>query len=174
MIRNKYSLEFEQEMMELATTHTLNELLVVAKTKYDYDITKIQLQSYLSKRQIRYKDYHATKARGNMGDKYPIGSERIKPDGMVQVKVAKNKWEYKQRMIYSKYHNVKLTSDDFIIFLDQDRSNFDIDNLARVTKRESAITANLQMFSKEPQVTKTGIEVAKLMIKLKDKEKEIL
>ena len=107
-----------------------------------------------------------------MGDKVPIGSERVKSDGMIQVKVSPDKWEYKQRLIYSKYHNVKLTSDDFIIFLDQDRNNFDISNLKRVTRRESSIMANEKIFSHCSLATKTGIFVAKLIIKTKEKEYE--
>ena len=173
-MRNKYSLEFEQEMVELATTHTLDELLVIAKTKYGYDITKKQLRLYLSKRKIRYKDfdYERFLRTRNAGDNYPIGSERIKSDGMSQVKIAKDKWEYKQRYIYSQYYGVELTSDDYIIFLDQDKTNFDINNLAKITRRESSIIANQQMFSKNPEITKLGINIAKLMIKIKEKKNE--
>ena len=43
-MRNKYSKEFETEMVMLAPTTTLNELLGVAKAKYKYTITKKQLQ----------------------------------------------------------------------------------------------------------------------------------
>lgn len=169
-MRNKYSKKFEADMVLLASTHTLNDLLLVAIKKYKYKITLHQLRQYLSKRGIIYKDYDFKKIR-NMGDKIPIGTERIKSDGMVQVKVASNKWEYKQRLIYSKYYDAKLTNDDYIIFLDQDRTNFDISNLKRVNRRESAIVANQKMFSNNPVATETGIQVAKLMIKCKEKSK---
>lgn len=170
-MRNKYSKEFEQEMIELAPTNELTRLWWVARQKYAYFITKNQLRQYLSKRNIQYKDYNESKVRP-MGDKLPIGSERVKSDGMIQIKISKNKWEYKQRYIYEKYHNVKLTSDDYIIFLDQDRTNFDINNLRRVSRHESAILSNQKMFSKEPKITETGIQVAKLMIKLKNMKEE--
>lgn len=170
-MRNKYSKDFENKMILLAPTHTLNQLLDIAINKYKYEITVIQLRSYLSKRHIKYKNYSYRKVR-NVGDNVPIGTERVKPDGMVQVKVAKNKWEYKQRFIYSKHYNVKLTSDDYIIFLDQDRTNFDINNLKRINRRESSIVANQKMFSKNPEITKTGIQVAKLMIKCKERTHE--
>lgn len=169
-MRNKYSKEFETEIVLLAPTHTLSELLDIVKNKYQYQITVHQLRQYLSKRNITYKDYDFKKVR-SMGDKIPIGTEYTKPDGMVQVKVAPNKWEYKQRLIYSKHYNVKLTTDDYIIFLDQDRTNFDISNLKRVSRHESAIVANQKMFSNNPVATETGIQVAKLMIKCKEKSK---
>lgn len=170
-MRNKYSNQFQNDMIVLAPFYTLDELLKFAKKQYK-TITKKQLQSYLSKRKIRYKDYNIDMIRGNQGDNVPIGTERVKSDGMVQVKIAKDKWEYKQRLIYSQYHNVQLTSDDYIIFLDQDRTNFDINNLERVSRRESSIIANEKLFFKNSNLTKAGIDVVKLMIKTKDKRKE--
>lgn len=169
-MRNKYTMEFEQNMYKTAPMKTLDELLKYVKRKYKYKITKKQLRLYLSKRKIRYKDfdYDRCKRTRNQGDNVPIGAERIRDDGMVQVKVSKSKWEYKQRLIYSQYHNVKLTSDDYIIFLDQDRTNFDINNLERVSRRESSIIANQKIFSKNPDATKTGIWIAKLMIMAKE------
>ena len=170
-MRNKYSKEFEETMIDLAPTTTLNRLLWYAYSYFGYEISKTQLRQYLYKRGIKYKDYNVNKVRA-MGDKLPIGSERVKSDGMTQIKIAKNKWEYKQRYLYEKYHNVKLTSNDYIIFLDQDRTNFNIDNLMRVTRRESSILSNQKLFSHDKKVTETGIEVAKLMIKLKNMKGE--
>lgn len=171
-MRNIYSEEFENEMQTIASFKKFDELFEIAIKKYKYNITKKQLKSYLSKRKIRYKDfdYARSKRTKNAGDNYPIGSERTKSDGMVQIKIAKDKWEYKQRYIYKKYYNCELTSDDYIIFLDHNRNNFDINNLMKINKRESAILANQQLFSKDQEITKTGIQIAKLMIKLKAKE----
>ena len=166
-MRNKYSLEFEKKMQQLAKDKTLNELLEIAQQ--EYDITKKQLRQYLSKRQIRYKDYDETKI-----NKTPIGldigTEYVKDDGMTLIKISKGKWQYKQRYIYEQYYNVKLSSDDYIIFLDQNRNNFDINNLKRITRHECSILSNQKMFSHDKEVTETGILVAKLMIKAKNKE----
>jgi len=172
VVRNKYSKEFEEEMINLAPTNTLKELLKVAKKKYGYKINIDILRQYLYKRQIKYKDYDINKVR-NMGANVPIGSEYVKPDGMTLVKVSNNKWKYKQRLIYEKYHNVKLTDNDYIIFLDQDRNNFDIRNLKRVNRRESSIVSNQGLYSTNKKLTKKGIKLAKKIIKLKDKEREV-
>lgn len=172
MIRNKYSIEFEKEMYEKASSKNFLELLDIANKKYNYNITKSQLMKYLSKRNIKYKDYNNKMVR-DMGDKVPIGTEYTKPDGMVLVKIAKNKWEYKQRLLYQKYHNVKLTTDDFIIFLDQDRTNFSKKNLGRISRKEAGYMVNQKMFSKNSEVTKTGILATKFWYKIKDKEKKL-
>lgn len=172
-MRNKYTNQFQNDMIVLAPFYTLDELLEFAKKQYK-TITKKQLRLYLSKRKIRYKgfDYDRYKRTRNQGDNVPIGTERVKPDGMVQVKIAKDRWEYKQRLIYSQYHNVQLTSDDYIIFLDQDRTNFDINNLKKVSRRESSVLSNQKLFFNNDKLTETGIDVAKLIIKTKDKRKE--
>ena len=169
-MRNKYSKEFETTMYNLAKDNTLEDLLIIARHKYHYSITKDQLRQYLSKRQIKYKDFYYSKVR-EMGTDKPLFSERTKDDGMTQIKVAPNKWEYKQRYIYSQYYNEELTDNDYIIFLDQNRKNFNINNLKKITRHESSILSNQQMFSKNKDVTETGVLVAKLMIKLKEKEK---
>ena len=91
---------------------------------------------------------------------------------MTLIKISENKWMYKQRYLYEKYYNVKLTNDDYIIFLDQDRTNFDIKNLKRITRHESAILSNQKLFSNNPKVTETGVQVAKLMIKIKESKNE--
>jgi hypothetical protein len=126
-MRNKYSKEFEEEMQRLAKDNTLEDLLLIAKKKYKYNINKDKLSQYLRKRQIIYKDYDKTKI-----NKTPIGldigTEYVKDDGMTLIKISRNKWQYKQRYIYEKYYNVKLTSDDYIIILDHNRNNFDISN----------------------------------------------
>lgn len=166
-MRNKYSKEFEQEMIKLAPTNELTRLWWVARQKYAYFITKEQLRQYLSKRQIRYKDYNSNKAQ-EMGNKIPIGTEYVKPDGMVLVKVKPNKWKYKQRLIYEQYYNVELKEDEYIIFLDQDRTNFDISNLKLVSRKESAVMSNQKLFSKNPFATETGIKIAQLLNKLSD------
>lgn len=171
-MRNNYSKEFELEMYEIANKHTLDELLNISKSKYGYDITKDKLRMYLSKRQIRYKDYNINKVR-DMGKYIPIGTEFVKPDGMTYIKIANNKWQYKQRYIYEKYYNVKLTDDDYIIFLDHNRSNFDINNLKKVSKRESAVMGCQHLFSEKADVTKVGIDTAKLIIKLKEMREDM-
>lgn len=171
-MRIKYSREFEEDMYKLAPNNNLKDLLIIAQDKYKYQIAENQLRQFLYKRGIKHKDYDISRVR-DMGSKYPIGAEYVKPDGMTLVKVDKNKWEYKQRLMYEKYHNVKLTSDDYIIFLDQDRTNFDINNLKRINRHESSIVANQKLFSSDKTLTEAGIEVAKLIIKTKEKEREV-
>lgn len=168
-VRNKYSKEFEKEMYKKAPNKTIEKLLGIAINKYGYNITRWQLMSYLSKRQIRYKGYNPNKAQ-EMGNKIPIGTEYVKPDGMVLVKVAPNKWKYKQRYIYEQYYNVELPKETMVIFLDGDRTNFDINNLMAVSTPEYNCIKNKDLISNNGTATKTAILGARLYYKIKEKE----
>ena len=169
-MRNKYSKEFEETMRILAPTTEINRLLWYAYSQFGYEISKTQLRQYLSKRKIRYKDYNVTKIR-DMGNKIPIGTEYVKPDGMILIKITKTKWEYKQRYLYEKYHNVKLTSKDYIIFLDGNRNNFSIDNLKRVSCRVASLLGNLKLPSRNKEITNLAITYANSVIQVADLEK---
>ena len=168
-MRNKYSKEFEEEMYNKASNKTIDKLLDIAINKYNYPITKEMLREYLSKREIRYKGYNPNKAQA-MGNKIPIGTEYVRPDGMVLVKVTPNKWKYKQRYIYEQYHKVELPKEIMVIFLDGDRTNFDINNLMAVSTPEYNCIKNKDLLSKNGMVTKTAILSARLHYKIKEKE----
>lgn len=152
-------------------THTVKEWVPILKEMFDEDFTLKQMQTYFNRHQIPMKYESPKKAHTNTG--YPIGSERTKSDGMVQVKVAPHKWEYKQRYIYEQYYGVDLPEDVYVIFLDQDRTNFDISNLRAVTRHEAAKMVRNGLFSKESKITELGINVAKLQIKNQEKRYEM-
>lgn len=68
-----------------------------------------------------------------------VGSERINVDGYIEIKVEEpNKWRLKQRVMYEKYHNVKLTRNEAIVFLDGNKLNLAEDNLFCLTRAELA------------------------------------
>ena len=148
------------------------ELIQEIEKDFDIKLSKSTFEKYLYRHKIKCKDYNPTKAKN--GKKVPIGYEYTKPDGMVLVKIKDpDVWNYKQRIIYENYYNIKLSDNDYIIFLNQDRTDFRIENLKRVTRRESAITSNLDMFSKNPELTELGINTAKLIIKANDVSKYV-
>ena len=148
---------------------TIDELLPLVNTSFKEVFTRLQLQKYLIRNNIPYKYKQLSKSH-KMGLEKVLLSEYTKDDGMVRVKVSRNKWKYKQRYIYEKYHNIELKDDEYIIFLDNDRTNFRIDNLMKVDRRTASYLRNHYLKSDNPEYTKLGIELIKLMIKIKDME----
>ena len=167
-MKNKYSKEFEDYARKYAKTHTREQLRKRLQKKYNLLLSTHKITNYLYLHNIRCIDYH-NKVTKRKIQRHPIGYERKNEDGMVMVKIAQpNKWEYKQRLIYMQYHKCKLSEDEYIIFRNQNRNDFSIDNLKKVTRKESSYLANNEMFSKDPDVTDTGVLTAKLMIKVKE------
>lgn len=165
--RRKFNEKMHKWLVANGKNYTCKELIIILNDKFNENFTLKQMQQYFWHHDdVTFKYEKANKSHNN--NPLPIGSERIKGDGMVQVKIGPKKWVYKQRKIYKDYYGVKLKDDEYVIFLDQNRNNFDISNLKVISRRESAIMANNHMFSTNSEVTKTGTLVAKTIIKLKE------
>ena len=92
-------------------------------------------------------------------------------DGYSFIKVAEpKKWQLYQRYVWEKAHRTKLSKDQIVIFLDGNKENFDPDNLAVVTRKELMILNHEKMLTADKDLSKTGVLVAKLKMKIKEKE----
>ena len=150
-----------------ASSHTIKELVEMLEKELAVCIEKKQLAQYCIKMHIQYKYEKPKKSHSNIPTKN--GTLAIKTDGdYIKVKTNKNKWEYLQRVIYQNAYNVKLPEDVYVIFLDQDRRNFNVKNLKAITRRSSAIMSKDGLFSIEPKITKLGHLSSKLNIKAKE------
>ena len=96
----------------------------------------------------------------------PVGSEFIsKYDGYTYVKIAEpNTWNLKQRVIY-KQHYGDIATEDSIVFADQNKQNFDIDNLILVKRKVKLMAKNKRLFFNDKELTKTGMLIAELITK---------
>ena len=68
----------------------------------------------------------------------PVGSKRLTVDGYHMVKIADpNVWILTHKLIYEQHYG-KVPDGEFVIFLDRNKNNLDIDNLISVTRGELA------------------------------------
>lgn len=173
MKTRKYSVVYNNEVYNFlinnANKYTIKQLVQILKNDFGLEIEKKKLAQYCIKMGITYKYEKPNKSHSNKST--PIGVIVRKTDGdMLKVKVGNHKWKYLQREIYEQYHDVKLKDDEYIIFLDQNKRNFDINNLKLVSRQESAMLGSQQLYSKNPLATETGLQIIKLRIKTKEKE----
>ena len=99
-----------------------------------------------------------------------VGSERITVDGYVEIKVAEpNKWKVKSRVLYEQYHDVKLTRNDVIIFLDGNKLNLDVDNLFLISRAALARFNQDKFYSDNPEITKAAALMAELKTETRKK-----
>ena len=70
-------------------------------------------------------------------------------------------------------HGEKLKKNEAIIFADGDKTNFDIDNLVKVSRANLLYLNNNSLIFDDPDLTKAGVNVSKVAVKIFDlKRKE--
>lgn len=154
------------------------------------ELTVAQVKSYLSRKHISlgthgyFKSGHEPANKGKkMPPEYydkikptmfkpgnrphnwkPVGTERITRDGYVEVKISEPKtWRLKARIIWEEATGEKLTRNDRIIYLDGNKLNLDISNLAKLTGSQLARLNQNHLHYDNAELTKLGITVAKLL-----------
>lgn len=166
-MRNKYTKEFEDFVKENASKYNREDLRQLVQKKYNIVISKDSFRRYLNRHKIKPLYNIINNVREVY--KLPVGTERETNEGTF-IKVAQpDKWRRKSRVMYEKYHNCKLKSDEYVVFLNQDNKDFSKENLIKSSRKEIAYLHNYETFSKNPKLTYLGILSAKLKIKTKEK-----
>lgn len=98
-----------------------------------------------------------------------VGSERISTDGYIEIKikepnifVLKHRWLWEQK-------NGKIPKDKILIFLDGNKLNLDLDNLALISRYENLTMNNNKLRYQYKNLTKSGINLAKVIIKTNER-----
>ena len=178
-------------LKEITPGRHYKEIQELMYEKFNHQFTISQIKSAISRYKLntgftgRFEKGHVPVNKGTKGmmkanktsfkkgqipkNVRAVGSERVNIEGYTEIKIAEpNKWRLKHRVLYEEYHNVKLNSNESIIFMDGDRSNMSKENLTLVTRQELLKLNKLNLMSSNPELTKTGLNVAKLIIKIND------
>ena len=186
----RYPEGFEEFIRKVSWGKYVPELHKIVTAKFGDVLTQEQLKSFLSRRHIIRFENHGRFEKGhvpaNKGKKMPaavyekakhtmfkkghtpgnhreVGSERINVEGYIEIKVAEpNHWRLKHRVIYENCHNIKLKTTDVVIFLDGNKQNFDIENLALIDRGINAIMNHEGMRFADAEITRTEVNIAKL------------
>lgn len=99
----------------------------------------------------------------------PVGTELVLPDGYVWVKIndisraKKNvNWRQKHRLIWEQNFG-EIPEGYLVIFKDGDRRNFDLDNLACISKQVNLQLSRKHLRYEDADLTEAGISVAKVI-----------
>lgn len=71
---------------------------------------------------------------GNYSHGHPVGHERLFVDGVIRVKQPDGYWKSKAKIVYEEHTGITIPKDEYVIHIDGDRTNFDIENLKHVTR----------------------------------------
>ena len=107
----------------------------------------------------------------------PVGTELELPDGYVWVKInnipkaKKNvNWRQKHRLIWEQNYG-EIPEGYLVIFKDGNKRNFDLDNLACISKQVNLQMSRKHLRYQDADLTEAGIAVAKVMCAVIDRKK---
>jgi len=184
---HKWSEEEKEYLASIVKGRTYKEIANLMKDKFNYDFTDQQIKGAMNRYNLTtgttgcfrkgsipwnkgLKGYMGANKtsfkKGTMPPQYrPVGSERVNKDGYIEIKVADPRtWKLKQRYVYEQYYG-EIPKDHNVIFADGNRQNFDIDNLIAVSRSEMLILNNNKLIYKDKELTKTGVNIAKILSK---------
>lgn len=146
----------------------VNQMCKSLKINFNKDITPKALRKYYYRHNLDFKKM--TIQRQNCTIKHPIGTES-NPDknGLVRIKINDKQWVYKQRYIYEQHYG-KIPKGYKVIFLNGDKTDYDINNLAIAPYKDVLYIYGNNLNSCDREITKLGLGVARLANKIKEKE----
>ena len=195
----KYTDEMIEFLKEVTPGKTYKEITELFNNKFNLGTTVETMKGLLSRKKIHTgtlgqfkkgsipwnkgkKGYvGANRTSFKKGSKpknwRPVGSERVDAEGYTLIKVSnegiKHKmWAFKHRIVWDQYHKKKIPKGSVIIFADGDKTNLDVDNLICVTKNELRMLNQSGLIKNDAELTKTGLNIAKIRIKLSELRKE--
>jgi hypothetical protein len=124
---------------------------------------------------------HAKTNYGLRGGKehisFPIFSERLR-HGRIIIKVSMignyyTKWKEKHRYIWEQAHG-KIPEGMIIIFLDKNRQNCDLENLAMVSRAEEIFLKQYGLYSNNREETLAGIAIVKHSVAIHNQLEKML
>ena len=160
--------------------HSCQEIADLLNKKFSTNYRASQIKDI--KRKYKLKSGYISKVNSGSfkkgqkaHNKKNIGDEFIdKGTGYIYIKVAEpNTWVQKQRYVYEKEYG-EIQKGYSVIFLNQNKTDCRIENLALVRNKDKLVCKNKKMFSSNPDITKLGILTAKMINTTKSKRKEYI
>ena len=145
----------------------VNQMCKSLKINFNKDVTPKALRKYYYRHNLDFKKM--VLQRQNCTIKHPIGTES-NPDknGLVRIKINDKQWVYKQRYIYEQHYG-KIPKGYKVIFLNGDKTDYDINNLAIAPYKDVLYIYGKNLNSCDRELTKLSLGVARLANQIKEK-----
>ena len=173
LMKNKFNLEFTMNQIKGAIwRYKLNTGFTGRFQKGDIPFNKGKSQKdYMSAESIEKTKKTRFKKGQSPINWRPVGSERITNDGYTEIKIAEpNVWKLKHLVVWEK-ENGPIPKGHALVFADGDKTNISLDNLLLVTRHQLLIMNNNKLIKNNSEVTKTGVLIAKVLIKANERRK---
>lgn len=174
-LTNRYNKKFNMNLTESAIANRKNKLKLrsgISGGQFEKGHIPANKgkKGYMSQEQYEKCKITMFKKGNVPPNRREIGSERIDKDGYVLVKIRdgylNKNWVLKHRLIYEQIHE-KIPKNHKVVFADGNKRNFDPDNLLLVSYAEELIMNQRKLFTEDAELTKAGLNVAKVLNKAK-------
>jgi len=180
----RYTEEMRNFIADNVKGITSKELAEKVSNEFGVSVTEKQMKGYMGNNRLtngvdcRFKKGQVPHNKGEKGkwsegcerswfkkghipkNHRPVGSERLGSDGYWMIKVAEpNVWKLKHRLIYEEHYG-PIPKGKIIIFLDGNKSNFEIENLMCITKGENAVLNHIGLRYDTTEATESGVALA--------------
>ena len=173
-IRHTWTNEQIEYLKKIAEGTPRKEIVKKLNDKFDLNLTILQVRDCMNGRGIRNnidKRFSAESGGNRCQQEKPIGTISKWECGYTRIKTGDNEWEFIQRYVWRKHYG-EIPKGYSVIFLDGNLDNFDIDNLALVSRHELMKYNSMRLKSNDIELNKTAINLAKLIVKVKEIEKQ--
>ena len=173
LMKNKFNLEFTMNQIKGAIwRYKLNTGFTGRFQKGYIPFNKGKSQKdYMSAESIEKTKKTRFKKGQSPINCRPVGSERITNDGYIEIKIAEpNVWKLKHLVVWEK-ENGPIPKGHALVFADGDKTNISLDNILLVTRHQLLIMNNNKLIKNNSEVTKTGVLIAKVLIKANERRK---
>lgn len=175
--RHRWTKEQVKYLKEIAPGKSRKEIKELVNVKFNLNLNLSQINSAMVNNKIKtgidakFKKGCKAGTHKRKGPSKPVGTEMTRVDGYIKIKISEDEWMYKHHYVWQQYHG-EFPKGYRIIFLDKNKKNFDINNLAAVSKKELLFINNKGFLKEDTDLSKVGVALAKLMIKAKELEKK--
>lgn len=192
-MNRKYDLfpkEIYDYMMEHHSEYTYGTMMEYINSTYGTSYTRLQIKGFFKRNKIRsngkfdYVPWNKGMKIGHTSEKQhffqkghlppghkEIGSEVIRNTGYTMVKVAEpNEWRFKHHLVWEEAHG-PIPDGYRVIFLDGDKTNCDIGNLAAIPKEVDFKLIGHKLRFKNGELTKASINYIKLILAIDERQK---
>lgn len=192
----KYSEEIHAFIRENVEGRNIKQLVEIVNLRFDCGMTESKMKSYKKNRGLksgldgRFQKGHEPSNKNKKGvyapgcekswfkkghtpiNFKPVGSERIDTDGYTLVKTKDpNIWTLKHRILWEQ-SNGPVPKGYKLLFKDANPQNITLENLMLITDFEMLVLNRKKLIFQDPELTKTGVLIAKLDNKIYRRRKE--
>lgn len=174
--------------------HTSIEIAAMVNEEFGISITQEQIKAFRARYKLpdcgltgRFEKGHISFNKGvkmpGHGAKHtffkpgnmpkntlPVGTVMMKADGYIWEKIAEpRKWKPKHVLVWESINGPK-PKDSVIVFLDQDRTNLDPNNLMCVRRKELVRINQNHLLYENAEISKAGVLIAKIMTRVGERK----